>query len=448
MGIYDSSVAFRSRQNELQDIGLSGQDDLSAGFGERFTSANELTFNRYTPLGRDRAFEDKYRSRDKILMDAGLISEQLLTSKRIMDRQESGNYPALKSNLLGRPLQDQHVNPQLLLDFPSHVQDTEINDNLLMDLRAAHPELEILSDEEIASNVMMDQLEIIHRDEDLAERSTFLGKVGFLTGSMVGWLRDPTHFLSSLVGLTPAGRLSMLQNFFRVGAAEASIIGALELSEKKGEVGFRRRTGEESLTTSEAAIESAFVVGGGFLLGGAVGATIGRFSRPIARSDTANNVVDDATQDVLDRIRDQQSRGATFDPEIEQAADLIDEALQVARSAPEEVPYEVHMQKYADARTAIAEGNNVPGPDDLSSLVRASDADVSAPNDSLTFIPNAELSVQDRAILDLRQTLDVEDVITQSTSASGDISSVSSREILSTLDSENAAVRATITCLG
>lgn len=450
MGIYDSSVAFNSRQKELQDIGLTGQDDLQVGFGERFTSANQLTFNRYTPEGRDRAFEDIYAQRDEILINAGLIEDPLLTTKRLTDRRDSGNYPALNSDLLGRPTGDPIADAKLAIfeDFEAYLKDNEHNDQLLMDLRAAHPELNIQSDEEIASQVVMDQTEILHRDEDLAERSTFLGKAGYLTGSMVGWVRDPVHFLSSLAGLSPAGRLSMAQNFLRVGAAEAAIVTALEVAEKPKEIQFRRLTGEESLTVAQAELESALTIGTSFVIGGAIGAAIGRFTRPIARSATGNNAVNDATQATVDKIRTQQAKGTIFDPEVEQAADLLDESLQIARGAPEDVTYETHMNNYAEARKAIAEGDNVPGAEDLGAVKRASDVDVDAPVTSETAVPNAVDSVQDLAIADLRATLTSQDVTTRTTSPSGEITAVSSRQVLADLDAEDAAIKATITCLG
>lgn len=449
MGIYDFSVAHRSRQNEIRDIGLSGQDDLQVGFGERFTSANELTFNRYTPMGRDRVFEQKYRERDQVLKDAGLIENQLLTTKRIMDRVDSGNYPNIKSDDLGRPIQKDENGKFQFIDFEEFLEDNAKNDTILHDLISANPELGIMSDEQISSLVMMEQLEILHRDEDLAERSTFLGKVGFITGAAVGWIRDPSHFITSLVGLTPLGRLSMSANFMRVGAAEATIVGALELREKEGEVAFRRRTGEPELTAQEAFIESGIAVGTAGILGGTVGAVIGRFTRAIPPStNNANNAVTDETQQIVDSIRQSQSRGTQFDPDIEQAADLLDEALQIARSAPEDISYESHMNNYSNARVAIAEGSNVGGADDLGSLTRASNQDVEAPIASQTAIPDATPDAQDIAILDLRNTLEKEDILTSGPNEVGDITTSSSRQLLADLDSEEAAVRATLDCLG
>ena len=449
MSIYESSVAFRSRQNELRDIGLSGQDDLPAGFGERFTSANELTFNRYTPLGRDRAFEDFYKKRDDILINKGLISKELLTTKRLMDRRDSGNYPNLNTGLLGRALESDNIDTQLGFFDPELFEvDVKENDQLLMDLKSAHPELNIMSDEEISSKVMMDQLEILSRDEDLAERSNFLGKVGYLTGSMVGWLRDPVHFASSLAGITPVGRLSMLQNFFRVGAAEAAVVSSLEFAEKAGEVSFRRRTGEEDLTTQQALIESATNVGLGFVVGGSIGALIGGFTRPIPPSLFGNNNVSDRTQTIVDEARLLQNRGFNFDSEIAQAVDMLDEAMQIARSAPLDTSYETHLNNYSNARNAIADSRNVPGPDDLDATIRASDQDVDAPTGSETASPNTELDVQDRAILSMRETLANEDIVISTRNKSGDITKVSSRDILAGLDMDDAAVRATINCLG
>lgn len=447
MGIYDNTVASRSRNLEIQQIGLQGQDDLRVGFGERFSSANKLTFNRYTPYGRDKVFEDEYDKRDKILQGAGLSTEALITTKRLLDRRDSGNYPDLKSDNLGRPILDNKDVIQVV-NFQQYLKEIADNDELLMELKNNHPELDIQSDEEIASKVKMDQIELLNQDEDLAERSSFLGKTGYLTGSMVGWLRDPTHVLASLVGLSPVGRAAMLSNFLRVGAAESSIVAALEVVEKPGEIEFRRRTGEEELTTGEALIESGVNIAAAGVIGGSIGAIVGRFVRPpIPPSRTGNNAVTEATQGVVDNVRAEQATGRVFDPEIEQATDLLDEALQVARNAPKDTSYETHMDNYSDARRAMAQGEDMPGVDNSASVVRASDEEVSAPQGSQTAIPENELSVQDRAIGDLRASLEKQDVAVSRT-IDGDVSTSSSREFLAQLDSEDAAVRATIDCLG
>lgn len=447
MGIYDNTVASRSRDLEIQDIGLQGQDDLRVGFGERFSAANKLTFNRYTPYGRDRVFEDEYDKRDRILQDAGLSTEALITTKRVLDRRDSGNYPDLKSDNLGRPVIDDKGVVQII-DFDQYLKEVSDNDQLLMELRNNHPELDIQTDEEIASKVKMDQIEILTQDEDLAERSSFLGKTGYLTGSMVGWLRDPTHVLASLVGLSPVGRAAMTANFLRVGAAEASIVAALEVIEKPGEVEFRRRTGEEDLTTGEALIESGVNIATAGVVGGSIGVVVGRFLKaPIPPSRTGNNVVTEATQDTVDTIRAAQAKGRVFDPEVEQATELLDETLQVARNAPKDTSYETHMDNYSDARRAMAQGEDMPGADNNASVIRASDEEVSAPQGSQTAIPENDLSVQDRAIGDLRTKLDSEDIAVNRT-VDGKITSSSSRAFLAELDAEDAAVRATIDCLG
>ena len=453
MGIYDETVGARSREKELVDIGLTGQDDLRVGFGERFASANALAFGRYTPYGRDMAFNEAYDKRDKILMDAGLTTEALVTTQRVLNRQRSGNYPSLKSNYLGRGEDFNSFGDELSAQIQGeqYLRDKEQNDELLLDLINAHPELDIQSDEQIASDILMNQLELLETDEDLAERGNFLGKVGFLTGSMVGWLRDPGHAASALAGISPVGRLSMATNFLRVGASEASIIAALELIEKPGEVAFRRQFGEPDLTTAEALTESVVNIGTGGVVGGGVGALIGRATRPkrpIPKSFTGNNAVTESTQELVDKVRASQAKGVVFDPEIEQAADLLEEMLLIARNAPDDVSYETHLNKYSEARRAISEGTDVPGPDDLKGIIKSSNEEVTAPPQSETSIPSPDTLIQDRGIGDLRARLERSDVTSTRTLETGENVTVSSRETLAALDAEDAAVRATIDCLG
>ncbi len=450
MGIYDSSVASKSREIELKEIGLEGEKDLASGFGERFSFANKITYQRYTPMGRSSVLEDEYSKRDDILKQSGLIDGQLLTTQRLVDRANSGNYPGLKSDLLGRNLFGISSNEEeTALSEKPFINKNRENDELLLQLQKDNPNLEIKTDEEISSDVAMQQIELLNRDEDLADRSTFLGSVGYLTGSMVGWIRDPTHFLSSLVGLSPAGRLSAASNFFRVGAAESAIVGAIEIAEKPTEVEFRRRFGEPDLTTSEALIESGITVAGAGIIGGGIGALIGKFSRPLARSETNNNAATEASQEIVDEFRRLQGTGTVFEPEVEQAANILDQTLEISRNSPTNTSYETHMSNYAEARRNLAEGQEVQvGVDDIGQVQRASDQDVIAPVGSESAIPESSLDIQNRAVQGLRTALEADDVFITQTGVQGRVEQVSAREVLQQLDNEDAAVRATIDCLG
>ncbi len=449
MGIYDFSTAHRSRITEMKAIGLSGQDDLRVGFGERFSNANKLTFDQYTPLGRDRLFENHFAARDKILMENGLIESPLLTTIRQQHRDESGGYPRLATSLLGRPIKrDEKTGLSHLVSEQEFFDDNKANEEFLTDLIANNPELGILSDEEISSQVIMDQIQILATDSDLAERSSFLGKVGNLAGIAFGWGRDPTHLFTALVGGTPTRGASALTNFFKVGRAEASVVAALEVVEKKSEVAVRRKTGEPDLTTGQAFLESFINIAAGGVIGGAAGAAVGRFLRPLPASlHNSNNAVTETTQDIVNKAREQQARGVQLDPEIEQAVDLLDESLQIARSAPDNIYYETHMSNYAEARASISKGETIQ-PLDNRGITRASDVDVDAPQGSQTINPDATPEIQDIVIADLRVTLEKQDIKFQTTNIAGDLTTVSARDVLRGLDAEDAAVRATIDCLG
>ena len=155
-------------------------------------------------------------------------------------------------------------------------------------------------------------------------------------------------------------------------------------------------------------------------------------------------------EEVLDEFRRVQGTGTVFDPEAEQAANLLDETLQIARSSPVDTSYETHMSNYAEARRNLAEGNEIQvGVDDFGQIRRASDQDVDAPINSQTATPETNIDVQNRAIQSLRNTLESEDVVfNQPTTVAGEFTPVSSRETIRQLDAEDAAVRATIDCLG
>lgn len=452
MGIYDNTVASRSRNQQLKEIALQGDQDLLVGFGERFTHANKLTFQRHTNTGQEKVFEEKYAQRDQILKDAGLIEKDLLTTQRLIDRSEAGNRPFLNdNNFLG--IGEKQKDILGMPDFDEFLRDNEKYDELLNDFISAHPELNILSDEQIRSEVAMDQFELLNRDQDLAERSTWLGKAGYLAGSMVGWLRDPVNSSSSLLGLSSVGRLTMAQNFLRVGSTEAILTGILEFKRKPSELEFRKEFGEPDLTVSDVEKEAILASAGSFVLGGGIGSLVGRFVRgrsrlKIAESETNNNNVTEGTQDLVDAVRARQAAGESFDIQVEQATDLLDEALQIARAAPKDTSYERHMTNYASARKAVAEGLDVKGADEFSQTVRGSDQRVEAPDGSQTAIPESTIDVQNRAITGLRTELNKNDVLTNTAGTEGGAVNISSREILDNLDAQDAAVRATIDCLG
>ena len=453
MGIYDNTVASRSHLIELQEIGLEGEQDLAVGFGERFSLANKLTYQRFTPLGREAVIESEFRERDKILIDNGLATKELLTTQRIISRAESGNYPSLTSDTQGRNMLGLPKSNVLgFISFKDELERNNENDQILLDLISEHPELGIKSDDEIFSDVLLKQQELLSKDSDFADRSTFMGKLGYLTGSMVGWIREPKHFLSSLIGLSPVGRATMAANFFRVGAAEASIVTALELQDAPTQTRFRREFGEPELTTGQAIVESGINIAGSAVFGGTVGAVTGRFFRPIPPSaNNSNNAVSEFTQELLDEFSTiQQSPSSTpIDLELQQAASLLDETLQIARNAPIDTTYETHMSNYSQARVSIAEGDNITvGVDDFSMVQRASDQEVFAPINTETGIPESNIEIQQRAVGKLRTTLEARDVNITQRSPDGDLIEVSSRETLRQLDSEDAAIRATIDCLG
>lgn len=425
--LYDNTTFVRSQREEDLTNAIQGPEDLSVGFGERFSIGNQLTFSRFTETGRQANFTGRYEERDNALMDAGLTDGPLLT------RGKLNNLPGSIANqlfpLVGTPegVVDANTDPVL-----------ERNEELIRNIKQSHPELNIKTDSEIEQDLIQEQQDLMDRDKDLQERSNFLGKVGYLTGSALGWLRDPVHAVSILGGAGAIRGAGVAANFLRVGAAEASIEAALTVVEKPGEVEFRRFTGED-VTGTQAVIESGVQVAAAGVLGGAVGAAGGLIGRAIPTAKNPTSAVSQTSEELLERFKKEVTNPTA---EQTQSAELLDELLDISKASPNGAGYEKHLKDYADARKSITEGRDVDMPDEGISSTK-----VEPPEGSKLADTDVTPDEEDLIIQDVRNSLEAEDVTFTKLDKDNQVTSErSAREIMEELDAEEKAIRDTISC--
>ena len=312
------------------------------------------------------------------------------------------------------------------------------NEELIQSIKQSHPDLNIKTDSEIEQEVIQDQLDLLDRDKDLQERSTFLGKVGYLTGSLVGWIRDPTHAASLLAGGSITRGASMLTNFLRVGAAEAAIEAAIVTGEKGAEVEFRRSTGEE-VSATQAILEAGVEVGLAGVLGGTVGAVGGFIAKAIPKAKNPTNAASEASAELLDKFN-KSAKNPTA--EQVQAAALLDETVRIAKRAPKDANYEQHMTDYAHARKSIVEGRDINKAD-----AGVDSTKVEPPESSRLADTEVTPDEADILIKDVKDSLEVEDVTFRELNKDNQvISEKSARGVMNDLDAQDKALRDTITC--
>lgn len=425
MSLYgEGTTQFKSMIQEQTENGLQeGANDLSVGFFDRFSIGHQVEFTRFTQSGRKGLYTAQYEERDKLLMDEGLIDQPLVTRNRFKQNEDTLKVQNFQSDE----------------DWEHTTQSAE---ELVRSLKQSRPDLKILTDEEIEQNIIQDQQELLAKDQDLQERSTFMGKVGYLAGVATGWARDPVHIASLLAGGTLARGAGILLNMFRIGSAEVAVESVIQSVEKSKEVAFRRLTGED-VSTTQALQEVTIDVGLAGTIGSVLGGVGGFVTRALPTPKNPSNVATDATAELLDNYATKVREGYVPTAKEAQSAELLDETVRIMKSAPEGANYEKHLSDYASARRNLTEGTETSKVDE-----GLDTTDVDAVEGSR--LGNPEVAPDEEVLLinEIRNSLEVEDITLRDLNKNDEIiGEKSAREVFEELDADERAITDTINCL-
>ena len=489
MGIYDNTPAAKSRKINRMETAIRGPEDFPVGLQERFSATFNSIRQRHTPRGNANVIGDKIAERNQIIADNQLLPDGEIVFTPIQADAASGVNRFTSFNVFGNPLgiptRDQFEfegRPTTVISNAELAKRSVDDDKILTQLILDNPDLGILSDNEIERIITDEQNEILANDEDLRGRTNLAGTIGFIAGGLAATVTDPFFASTSAISLGTGGAAGIAAQALRVGVANAFINGATEVITKDAEVAFRNKFGED-LSLAQATTESLFTTGGGFVLGGTLGGAIGIFRKlfgktaiqaapnnPLpASKNNGNNVPTEAMQETLNKYHNvyqnnvtpdrnpmfKQSgistEGTVFDPQVQQAARLLQENLDVARSAPNNTSYEAHMARYSETRLQVAEKGSVTlDPSETAPFIEQSNLLVEPQLRSEMAIPGVTVDAENVAVATLRATLKNEDIFINEAGRTRSDPSVqtSTRQVLETLDSNEASIRATLDCLG
>ncbi len=489
MGIYDNTPAAKSRKINRQENVIKGPQDFPVGLQERFSATFNSIRQRHTPRGNANVIGDKIAERNQIIADNDLLPDGQIVFTPIQADAASGFNRFTSFNVFGNPL---GIPTRDQFDFEGRettvISNAELairsvdDDKILAQLIIDNPDLGILSDNEIERIITDEQNEILLKDEDLQGRTNLAGTIGFIAGGFAATITDPFFAATSLASLPTGGTATIAAQALRVGLANAFINGATEIITKDPEVKFRNKFGED-ISLAQATTETLFTTGGGFVLGGTLGGAIGIFRKLFGKSaaqgvannplpaskNNGNNVPTEAMQESLNKYHNiykntvmpdrnpmfKQSgisaEGTVFDPQVQQAARLLQENLDVARSAPNNTNYEAHMARYSETRLQVAEKGSVTlDPSETAPFIEQSNLLVEPQLRSQMAIPGVTVEAENVAAATLRNTLRDKDIFINEAGRNPSDPTVqtSTRARLEQLDSNEASIRATLDCLG
>lgn len=243
-------------------------DADSSGFVENTAAAFEEQFTIHSKSGQESVYDKIIQEQDAILKANNIDVSELVLQKI----RQSANPTEGWSDWM-------RANPE--------VYNKIVSDN---------PDLGLKSAEQIEEQALDEFNKTIAEHEDVSSRSTFMGTVGKLVGVAGGYLRDPAGLASVVApgGVVTKG-MSILKSFANVAKAEIAAVTGEQLINKPSEVDLRRRLGED-VSTGQAITESAALVGGAGIIGGAIGAGIirpivNKFGQPVSKE--ALSIVED-----------------------------------------------------------------------------------------------------------------------------------------------------------
>lgn len=227
-----------------------------AGFVERFGTQRQRTFTVGTGVGRQAQYEDIANQQLQILKDNNLDSNFQQSTLPILltpEKTLTGDFYNLSTDAL-----------------ESIKQQREIYDRIA----STRPDLGLKTIQQLEEATQEQFEKIISDNNKTSSSSTLMGTLGMLAGGMAGFFQDPFGAATLAVPGGAGVKAMSIMQAIKSGAKAEAIAAAAPLAlNKPGELGVRRKAGEE-ISTGQAVLETGLEVGlaalGGGILGGAV----------------------------------------------------------------------------------------------------------------------------------------------------------------------------------